>query len=58
MADKEYVRQLTMIFKRVGLEIDGIVPIALAERNLMLDSNELYDSVFSQRKMLQIQDYL
>ena len=45
LADKEYVRQLTMIFKRVGLEIDGIVPIALAERNLMLDSNELYDDV-------------
>jgi cell division protein FtsA len=45
LADKEYVRQLTMIFKRVGIEIDGIVPTALAERNLMLDTNELYDDV-------------
>ena len=45
LADKEYVRQLTTIFKRVGIEIDGIVPTALAERNLMLDTNELYDNV-------------
>lgn len=45
LADKDYVRQLTSIFKRVGIEIDGIVPTALAERNLMLDTNELYDNV-------------
>ena len=45
LADKEYVRQLATIFKRVGIEIDGIVPTALAERNLMLDTNELYDNV-------------
>ena len=45
LADREYVRQLTAIFKRVGIEIDGIVPTALAERNLILDSNELYDNV-------------
>ena len=45
LADKEYVRQLSTIFKRVGIEIDGIVPTALAERNLMLDTNELDDNV-------------
>ena len=45
LADKEYVRQITAIFKRVGIEIDGIVPTVLAERNLMLDTNELYDNV-------------
>ncbi|MCI8273891.1 MAG: cell division protein FtsA [Clostridia bacterium] len=45
LADKEYIRQLSSIFKRVGIEIDGIVPTALAERNLMLDTNELYDNV-------------
>ena len=45
MADKDYVRQLSTIFKRVGIEIDGIVPTALAERNLMLDTNELDDNV-------------
>ena len=45
LANKDYVRQLTSIFKRVGIEIDGIVPTALAEKNLVLDSNELYDNV-------------
>ena len=45
LADKEYLRQIASIFKRVGIEIDGIVPISLAERNLMLDTNELYDNV-------------
>lgn len=45
LAEKDYVRQLNNIFKKVGLEIDGIVPIALAERNLVLDKNELHDNV-------------
>ena len=45
LADKGYVRQLNSIFKRAGLEIDGIVPITLAERNLVLDKNELHDNV-------------
>ena len=45
LADKEYVRQLNSIFKKSGLEIDGIVPITLAERNLVLDSNELHDNI-------------
>ena len=45
LGDKEYVKQITNIFKKAGLVIDGIVPIALAERNLILDTNELYDNV-------------
>lgn len=45
LADKEYVRQLNNIFKKTGLEIDGIVPITLAERNLILDKNELHDNI-------------
>lgn len=45
LAEKEYVRQLTSIFKKAGLDIDGIVPTALAERNLILDTNELYDNI-------------
>lgn len=45
LADKEYVRKLNSIFKKSGLEIDGIIPIALAERNLVLDKNELADNV-------------
>ena len=45
LADREYVRQLNSVFKKAGLEIDGIVPITLAERNLILDKNELHDNV-------------
>ena len=45
LAEKEYVRKLSNIFKKAGLEIDGIVPITLAERNLILDTNELHDNV-------------
>ena len=45
LAEKEYVRQLHNIFKKADLEIDGIVPITLAERNLILDSNELHDNI-------------
>ena len=45
LAEKEYVRQLNTIFKKAGLEIDGIVPITLAERNLVLDKNELHDNI-------------
>lgn len=45
LAQKEYVRQLNSVFKKAGLEIDGIVPITLAERNLILDTNELHDNI-------------
>ena len=45
LANKDYVRQLNGIFKKAGLEIDGIVPITLAERNLILDKNELHDNI-------------
>ena len=45
LAEKDYIRKLTSIFKKAGVEIDGIIPLALAERNLVLDKNELYDNV-------------
>jgi len=45
LAEREYVRKLSSIFKKAGLEIDGIVPTALAERNLILDKNELHDNI-------------
>ncbi len=45
LAERDYVRQLNSVFKKAGLEIDGIVPITLAERNLILDKNELHDNV-------------
>lgn len=45
LAQKDYVRQLTAIFKKAGIEIDGLVPNTLAERNLILDKNELNDNI-------------
>ena len=45
LADKEYIRQLVSIFKKANLEIDGLVPITLAERNLVLDTHELTDNI-------------
>ena len=45
LAQREYVRKLTSIFKKAGLEIAGIVPTTLAERNLVLDTNELHDNI-------------
>ena len=45
LAEKEYKKKLNSIFKKSGIEIDGIVPITLAERNLVLDTNELKENV-------------
>lgn len=45
IADKEYVKQLQQIFKKADLEIDGIIPNTLAQRNLILDNNELNDNI-------------
>jgi len=45
LAEKEYMKQLTSIFKKAGIEIDGVVPSSLAQRNLVLDSNELNDNI-------------
>ena len=45
LAKKEYVKKLTSIFRKVGIEIDGIVPNTLVERNLILDNNELNDNI-------------
>lgn len=45
LADRDYVRQLTSIFKKANIEIDGIIPNVLAERSLILDVNEMNDNV-------------
>ena len=45
LADKEYMKQITSIFKKAGIDIDGVVPTTLAERNLILDTNELTDNI-------------
>lgn len=45
LGDREYIRQLSNISRKAGIDIDGIIPITLAERNLVLDVNELSDNV-------------
>lgn len=45
LADKSYVKQLNSIFRKANIEIDGIVPNVLAERQVILDKNELSDNV-------------
>lgn len=45
LAEKDYIKVLTSIFRKAGLEVDGFVPVTLAERNLMLDNNELVDNI-------------
>lgn len=45
LADKSYVKQITNIFKKAGIEVDGIVSNVLAERQIILDKNELKDNV-------------
>ena len=45
LADKEYMRQIASVFRKSGLDIDGLVPITLAQRSITLDTNELNDNV-------------
>lgn len=45
LANKDYIKQLSNICKKADIDIDGIIPITLAERNLILDTNELNDNV-------------
>lgn len=45
LAEKDYMRAITNIFKKVDVDIDGMVPITLAEKNLVLDSMEQKDYV-------------
>ena len=45
LASKEYMKQLANIFRRADIDIDGLVPVTLAERSLVLDGNELNDNI-------------
>ena len=45
LADKDYMKQLSNIFRKIDIDIDGLVPVTLAERSLVLDGNELKDNV-------------
>ena len=45
LAEKDYIRQISSIFRKANMEIDGLVPESLAQRNLILDTNELTDNI-------------
>ena len=45
LAQKDYMKQLANIFRRADIDIDGLVPVTLAERCMVLDGNELNDNV-------------
>ena len=45
LVDKEYMKKMSSILKKAGIELDGMVPTTLAERNLILDRNELNDNI-------------
>ncbi len=45
LADKEYIKEICNIFRKAGLEVDGIIPTTLAQRNVVLDNNELADNI-------------
>ena len=45
LAEKDYMKQIASIFRKANLDIDGLVPITLAQRSLALDTNELNDNV-------------
>ncbi len=45
LADKDYIRIISSVFKKADVDIDGMVPITLAEKNLILDDSEQKDSI-------------
>ena len=45
LASREYMKQLSNIFRKADIDIDGLVPVTLAERSLVLDGNELNDNI-------------
>lgn len=45
LADKGYVKQLTNVFRKANIEIDGIIPNILAQKSLILDKNEINDNI-------------
>lgn len=45
LADKEYIRIMSNIFKRVDIDIDGMIPATLAERKTVLDETDQKDYV-------------
>ena len=45
LADREHMKQISSIFRKANLDVDGLVPITLAQRSVALDSNEFNDNI-------------
>lgn len=45
LADKSYIKKMTNIFKKVDVDIDGIIPITLAEKDLVIDEIDKKDYI-------------
>ncbi len=45
LADKEYIRIMSNIFKKADIDIDGMVPVTLAEKNIVLEESEQSDFI-------------
>ena len=45
LANREYIRTISSIFRKVDVDIDGMVPMTLAERSVILDDIDLKDYV-------------
>ena len=45
LADREYVRIISSVCKKINLAIDGMIPTTLAEKNLILDESDQKDYV-------------
>jgi cell division protein FtsA len=44
-AEKDYIKTIYNVFRKADVDIDGIIPVTLAEKNLILDEADQKDSV-------------
>lgn len=45
LAEKEYVKKINTLFKKAGLDVDGVVAETIAQRKIILDTNEFLENV-------------
>ena len=45
LADKEFIKSIESVFRRINVKIDGMVPAALANKSIALDETDLKDFV-------------
>lgn len=45
LADKDYIKQITNVFRRVDIDIDGMIPETLAEHNALLEEMDQKDNI-------------